>query len=386
MKVLNINPSVAALKPPPIPLVQQSAARYDGKLGPLIDLSQAVPGYATHPSLLEALKSAAGRPELLGYGDIEGETELRVAYATHVSALYQASISSSQTHITSGCNQAFSVIATALAGKGDSMLLLTPLYFNHETTLDMFGIKIKTVATQADNRFLPDIDALRMAITSDVKAIVCVTPNNPTGAIYPPLLINELFDLCAKKGIWLVLDETYRDFGPSDAAPHSLLQKKEWQDHFIGLYSFSKSLCIPGHRLGAILAGEQIIQAVTKIMDNLQICAPRPPQVAVAERLNELDAWREQNRQEILNRQKALEAVIADLPGWAIISIGSYFSYVRHPLDFSSSVEAAAYLAQQRGVVTLPGAFFGSGQMPFLRFAFANATCAELNELRGRLG
>ena len=88
----------------------------------------------------------------------------------------------------------------------------------------------------------------------------------------------EIFKLCQSRGIWLILDETYRDFLPLDQdLPHPLFSQEKWQDTLIQLYSFSKSYCLPGHRLGAITAGPEMVFQLAKIIDNIQICAPRIP-------------------------------------------------------------------------------------------------------------
>lgn len=386
MTIGPINSAIADLNAPPIPIVQNSAKAYDGRCGPLIDLSQAVPGYAAHPSLTESLNKAAGRADLLGYGRIEGEMELRRAYSAHVSRVYGSPVTPSETHITSGCNQAFVATALTVAGPGDSILLITPFYFNHATTLEMLGIQTKSVPADPDNGFFPDPDRIAAAITIDVKAVVCVTPNNPTGAIYPASLIETLYDICVANNVWLITDETYRDFLPSaQHQPHNLFARSNWRQHFISLYSFSKSFCIPGHRLGAVTAGEGLITNLAKVMDNLQICAPRPPQHAVAKGLMELSDWQQENRKEIDHRRSVLQDVIAGIPQWEIAAIGAYFSYIRHPYNDRTSTQVAEYLASKRGVVCLPGAFFGEGQEDYLRFAFANAAGDELKEMAVRL-
>ncbi|TQV69849.1 aminotransferase [Denitrobaculum tricleocarpae] len=371
---------------PPIPAVQESAQNYDGHHGPLIDLSQAVPGYPAHPLLLTHLQESARQPELLGYGKIEGEPTLRDAYAADLRQVYHADVSDAEVHITSGCNQAFVASALTVAGPGEKLLLVTPFYFNHESTLSMLGIGTKAVAAKAEDGFLPDPDLVKAAVTPDIRALVCVTPNNPTGAVYPPDLMDVLFDICVERGIWLIVDETYRDFLPGNAAqPHRLFQRPNWRNHLIGLYSFSKSFCIPGHRLGAVTAGRDIVMQIAKVMDNLQICAPRPPQCAVAKAMPQLGDWRDSNRAEIARRRDSLEKVVSGLSNWQIASIGAYFSYIRHPFEGSASVDVAARLAAERGVLCLPGAFFGEGQDAFLRLAFANAGCSELEELSVRL-
>src|SRR5436190_23057934 len=83
-----INPLLADTGTPPIPEAQAWTRRYDGARGPLLDLSQAVPGYPPHPDLLKHLASAAGQVRSAGYGAITGDSDLRETYAAHVSALY----------------------------------------------------------------------------------------------------------------------------------------------------------------------------------------------------------------------------------------------------------------------------------------------------------
>ncbi|UXN57925.1 aminotransferase [Phyllobacterium zundukense] len=386
MTVARLNPLVTRLSPPPIPAVQAWGNSYDGSLGPLIDLSQAVPGYPPHPDMLRWLGEAASSLAYTNYGAIEGETSLREAYAAHVSEVYGAEIAGGNIHITSGCNQAFICAVMAVAAAGDTVLMSDPFYFNHETTLSMLGIKTGFVACDSANGFVPTVEAVERALTPDVRALTLVTPNNPTGAIYPPERLKAIFDICQKNGIWLILDETYRDFLPEGAgAPHFLLGEKNWQNNLIQLYSFSKSFCIPGHRLGALTAGENVVDEVAKIMDNLQICAPRAAQGAVARALPALIEWRAGNRHEIDLRAKALREVMKDLGGWKLEAIGAYFAFIRHPFESRSSTKVAEHLAKKAGILSIPGEYFGAKHTQFLRFAFANADAETIQQLRSRM-
>ncbi|CAN7276735.1 aminotransferase [Pararhizobium sp. LjRoot235] len=380
------NPLIARLSPPPVPSVLAWAKAYDGSRGPLIDLSQAVPGYPPHPDMLKWLGEAAAAPAFTGYGMIEGEHVLRTAYAAHVSELYNASINAKNIHVTSGCNQAFISTVIAIAGAGDTVLMTNPFYFNQETTLAMLGIGIELVPCDASDGFLPDVDAIASSLKPGVRALALVTPNNPTGSVYPPALLRRIYDLCRANRTWLILDETYRDFlAEGSGAPHDLLTVEGWQDGVICLYSFSKSFCIPGHRLGAITAGLAVIKQVAKVMDNLQICAPRSAQAAVAKALPALDDWRADNRAEIARRAEALKQVMSKLKGWKLQAIGAYFAYIRHPYPDISSEFVAEKLAKIAGVVCLPGDYFGEGQEGYLRFAFANADLPTILKLEERL-
>jgi aspartate/methionine/tyrosine aminotransferase len=289
-------------------------------------------------------------------------------------------------HVTSGCNQAFIAAIMCVAGSGDTVLTTDPFYFNHRSSLEMLGIKPASFPCRAENGFVPAVEDVRAALHPGVKALTLVSPNNPTGAVYPQELLGQIYALCRANGTWLILDETYRDFLPNAGdAPHGLFGEADWPSHLIQLYSFSKSFCIPGHRLGAIVAGADMVSNIAKVMDNLQICATRAPQVAVARALAPLEAWRNDNRKEIARRAAALRSVMAGVDGWRVEAVGAYFAFVRHPFDGISSVTVAERLAKSLGIVTLPGIFFGEGQEAFLRFAFANADVAGIEATGARL-
>ena len=266
------------------------------------------------------------------------------------------------------------------------MLLTNPFYFNHEGTLKMFGVGVGLVNCPEECGFLPDPETLEDAITPDVRAFAIVSPNNPCGAIYPPELIEALFQVCRRKDIWLILDETYRDFlPPRSRRPHALFDHPDWDQTLISLSSFSKSFCIPGYRLGAVTTSPRMVAELVKIMDHLQICAPRVGQIAVAEALPQLDDWREENRYEIAARAAKLKEVIAHSPGWEIGAIGAYFAYIRHPFRGESSKSVAERLARVAGVITIPGGYFGPGQEDHLRVAFANASADIISLIEARL-
>ncbi|XDZ65230.1 aminotransferase [Alphaproteobacteria bacterium LSUCC0684] len=383
-----LNPAVKALTAPPVAVVQNWIAQYSGALGPLVDMSQAVPGYPPHPDLLERLGRYAADPASLGYGAIEGEDELREAYASHMSSVYAAPVAAEETLITSGCNQAFITAALTVAAPGDEVLMMRPSYFNHEATLKMMGIRTNYIDADAAQGFIPDPARISASITPATRALALVSPNNPTGAVYPADVLDAIHEICASRDIWLILDETYRDFLPDATPPHHLLAQDRpdgnWRDNVILLYSFSKAYCIPGHRLGAVTAGADIIAEMAKVMDNIQICAPRAAQRAVAPMIDALTGWRQENSRMIATRARLFRDVFEHLDGWEIASLGAYFGYVSHPGQ-GDSIKVAEDLVSRTGVLTIPGGFFGRGQERYLRFAFANAGEEAISSLPRRL-
>ncbi len=379
---LNINPLLTATTAPPIPLAKAWVQNYDGLAGPLIDLSQAVPGYPPHPELLERLGCAAASQEAAAYGDIRGDPALRTTYAAHLSALYGANIDPEDVAITAGCNEAFFVAIMALARAGDAVMLPSPWYFNHKMALDMLGIEAVALPCRPETCFVPDVDDARRLLGDRMRAIVMVTPNNPTGAIYPQKTIAAFLELCREHGIALIIDETYRDF--MSGAPHQSLASG-WAENIVQLYSFSKAYCIPGHRAGALIADRALVYEIGKILDTLQICAPRPAQLVLPWAIEALAEWRAANRAEITRRAGALEEAISELDGWSIGSIGAYFAYVTHPFKGESDSDVCARLAAEVGVLCLPGSLFGTDKQGFLRVAFANVGTADIATLAHRL-
>jgi aspartate/methionine/tyrosine aminotransferase len=365
-------------------LAQGWAKRYPGTRGPLVDLAQAVPGYPPHPDILEALAAAAASPLMAGYGAILGDQDLRDRYAAHVGQTFGAAIRPAEVAITSGCNQAFFVAALTLAKAGEAIILPTPWYFNHKMTLDMLGIEARAVPTLAEDGFVPDPDRIAAAIDERVRAVVLISPNNPTGAVYPPDTLSAIFRVCRERGVALVLDETYRDFlADAGTKPHVLFDDPDWRDTLVELYSFSKSFCIPGHRLGAVIAGEGFLAEFAKVMDCVQICAPRAGQHALAATLEPMAAWREENRREIIGRADAFRQAAGRLDGWRLDAIGAYFAFLRHPFD-AKAADVAERLAVDRGVLCLPGSYFGPGNERHLRIAFANADRTAIESLPDR--
>jgi aspartate/methionine/tyrosine aminotransferase len=381
-----LNPLVVDTGTPPIPAARAWMTHYDGAFGAPIDLSQAAPGSAPPDSLLERLAAAAGRPDVARYGPILGDEALRESYAAEVARLYGGEVGADDIAVTAGCNLAFLAAVLAVAKAGDAVLLPAPWYFNHQMTLNMLGIEARPLPCRAEDGFVPDPALAESLLDDRVRALVLVTPNNPTGAIYPDGVIARFAALAAARGIALIIDETYRDFlAPGSGRAHGLFTDPSWRERVIQLYSFSKAYAVPGHRLGAITAGPKAMAQILKVLDSFQICPARTAQSALAWAIDGLAPWRAETRATINARIAAFEAVLGACPGWAISSIGAYFAYVRHPFADVSAERVAEALATRRGVLGLPGSYFGPGQEGHLRFAFANADEAAIATLPARL-
>ncbi len=380
-----LSPRIRDTQEPPIPAVRAWAARYGGGAGPVLDLTQAVPGYPPHPDLLAKLAESAGSRATASYGPIDGEPALRAVLAADMARFYGAPITTEDVAITSGGNLAFTMAMTVLAGPGEAVMLPAPWYFNHRMALTALGIPCVPLECRAEDGFIPDPGRAE-TLMAGVRAIVLVTPNNPTGAVYPPEVIARFAELARRHDAWLVLDETYRDFlAPAQSPPHALFTDPDWRDGFIHLYSFSKAYCVPGHRVAAIASGAGFRGALMKALDTMQICAPRAAQTALAWGVEALRDWRLGNRDLMAGRAAAFRRAAAQLPGWRLDALGAYFAYLRLPQDAPDAVAMAETLAVERGLLGLPGPFFGPGQDRHLRLAFANAEESVIAQVPSRL-
>lgn len=385
---LALNPDVLGAIDPPIAEAHSwIAGRSFPPEKPLLDLAQGVPSYPPAQEISNHVAERAAFFETAQYTEIHGIPELRETLAAHVSERYHGHVAAENMLISAGCNQAFCLAIQALARAGDAVMLPVPYYFNHQMWLEIQGITPIHLPFRHDRAGVPDPEEAASLLTDKTKAIVLVSPSNPTGAVYPPAVFSQFRDLAAQRGIALIVDETYRDFLDDERGPpHNLIKEGGWDETVVQLYSFSKTFSLTGYRVGSVTASARVIDAVAKIMDTVQICTPRISQDAALYGLQHCWPWVAEKRAMLARRESALRDVFRqnDL-GYELVSAGGYFAYIRHPFEHLSAKEVARSLAEKHNVLCLPGSFFGPGQERFLRFAFANAEESDIAQLATRL-
>lgn len=386
-----LSPTLTETAAPPIMAVQGwLRGREFPADRPLLDLAQAAPADPPpEPIRQEIARAALSDASAHLYGPVLGDLALREEIAAQWSAAYGADLTSGNVAITAGCNQAFAAAVATVAEAGDAVMLPAPWYFSNKMWLDAAGID--TVALPTGDSCLPDPATAKALLTPNVKAIALISPNNPTGAVYPPDLLRRFLTLAQETGVALILDETYRDFLPADHRPHDLFDSGP-DAHFIHLYSFSKVFRLTGHRVGAMIASERRVAEAEKFLDSITICPPRLGQIAALYGLRTMMDWVAGERAELDRRRLAVTEAFASLPDWRLLGAGAYFAYVRHPWDIPSA-EIAQRLVADQSLLVLPGDMFGptraEGGDGFaeqtLRIAFANVDAAGIAEMARRL-
>ncbi len=367
---MRLNPRVVQGVASPITEVYSWLNDIDPPPASLLDVAQAVPGYAPASELTEHVAAIAHDPAMSRYGPVLGMPELRAALAADIGAAYAAEMPENHVAITAGCNQAFCLAISALAEAGDEVILVVPYYFNHDMWLRMQGIVPRYLQPGPD--FVPNAHAAADLITDRTRAMVLITPNNPTGAVTPGAELGAFADLCREHNVTLVLDETYRDFREDTAPPHRLFDRPDWSGHVVHLYSFSKVFSITGYRVGGMAASPLMLEQIDKLADCVTICPPLLSQHAALFGIRHLGGWVEKNRQVMVGRLREFRDAMANTTTrYEIAASGAYFAYLRHPFD-EPARSVAKRLLHERHLLALPGDMFGPGQEHYLRVAFAN--------------
>ncbi len=365
--------------------IAEAHAHLESRAGtrPLLDLSQAAPAYPPSARVQDRIAEVAHQADGGRYAPPPGLPSLTEAFAAELSADHNALVEAKNVLPTAGCNQAFCIITSALTEPGDEVVLAVPYYFNHDMWLKLDGVTPRYL--YASPGHTPSVDDARSLITPRTRAIVLVTPGNPTGVTIDPSDLHDYFDLAVEHDLVLIVDETYRNFRPTTSPSHSLYSRKNWRDYLVTLHSFSKDLAIPGYRVGAVVAGPEVIYEAMKVMDCIQICAPRVSQEAAVAGLAESKAWRNDQAERIAEVHEEFKAVMAQAPGgFELLSSGAFFGWVRHSFD-SSSMDVVKRLIVESDVLVIPGTAFTPTDESMLRFSFANLSKEEIVELGSRL-
>ena len=376
--------------PPPVLEVKNWLSNPDLQPSkPLIDVSQAAPTEPPPEKMLEFMANKILCDNAVNtYGPVLGLDELRESLASKWSRQYQGKVSKENVAVTSGCNQAFCASISSFTSENDEVIIPTPWYFNHHMWLQMAGVK--SIPLDTDANMNPIVEKAEALITDRTRAIVLVSPNNPSGAIYSNQLLQKFFDLCKSNQIRLIIDETYKDFHTNASQPHTLLENNKWDQVLTILYSFSKTYRMTGHRIGALLTSKENLVEIEKALDTFTVCPPQLGQYAANWGLNNLEAWAAERRTEILQRAKHFSEKFQPLSatGWSLRGCGAYFAFVEHPFEDESNILAPLILRDQ-GILLMPGTMFYPKHNPLgsrsFRIAFANIDKNKISTLLERL-
>ena len=365
-----------------IPVVGEMIKRHAGT----ISLAQGVVHYGPPQAVMQAAaRAAVDDPRVHRYGLALGIDPLLEAVGAKLQAENGVALGADRcVGVTAGSNMGFVNAVLAVADPGDEVVVLSPFYFNHEMAIEIAGCRAVVVSTDAD--YQPDVAAIDAAITGRTRAVVTISPNNPTGAVYPEPTLRAINALCRQRGIYHIADEAYEYFTYGQAAHFSAASLPDSEGHTIALYSFSKAYGMAGWRVGYMVIPAHLEESVKKIQDTNLICPPVVNQLAAAAALTVGRSW-------CLTQIRALSRV-RDLVLSELEQLGdrvrvpspqgAFYALMRVNSGVAD-MELVEALIRDFGVAVMPGSTFGAREGCYLRIAYGALDVSTVAEGMGRL-
>jgi aspartate/methionine/tyrosine aminotransferase len=343
-----------AVQSPIIPVIAELIARHPGT----ISLGQGVVHYGPPQEALDTVQHFVADAENHKYKPVHGIPALLDALSSKLSGENKIPLSdANRVVVTAGGNMGFMNAILAIADPGDEIVLQTPYYFNHEMAITIADCKPVLVPT--DENYQLRLDAIRGAITPRTRAVVTVSPNNPTGAVYPETSLRDLNDLCRERGLYHIHDEAYEYFtyGVPHFSPASIPGS---QPHTISLFSLSKAYGFASWRIGYMVIPEHLFVATKKIQDTILICPPVISQFAAVGALRAGAAFCRKQIDIIAEVREMVAHDLATLNAFCTVprADGAFYFLLRLQSRWSP-LELAEQLIRDFGVAVIPGTAFG---------------------------
>jgi alanine-synthesizing transaminase len=275
--------------------------------------------------------------------------------------------------LTSGTSEAYSLLFKLLCDPGDAVLAPRPSYplLEHLTGLD--SVSLEHYSLEFHRRWALDLDALKTALSARrlrrMRAIIAISPNNPTGSVLTPGEARELKSLAHAHGLALICDEVFADYSLADEQCTSLLDSNDVLTFALG--GLSKSVGLPQIKLGWIAVGGPAA-SVADAMERLEtICdaylsVSTPVQVATAELLKTGAQIRAQIQRRVVSNFATLVNIASAFPSCAVLPAEAGWSAVLQVPAIESEESRVLELLDKTGILVHPGYFFDFEREAFL--------------------
>lgn len=350
-----------------------------------ISLGQGVVHYGPPREAVDAMRDALGQRSTHEYGDGAGIPVLVDVIARKLAAENGIDIGrGSRIMVTAGANMAFMHAVLAITRPGDEIVLPVPFYFNHEMAVQMAGCTVVRVPT--DDRYQLKLDAIARAITPRTRAIVTISPNNPSGAVLSEASLRAVNTLCRERGLYHIADEPYEYFTYGSARHVSPGSFEHAPGHTISIYSLSKAYGYAGWRIGYMAYPEALASAMMKSQDTILINPTIVAQVGAAAALSVGRAYCDRYLREMAEIRDIVVSELSALGSLAQVPAADGAFYVLLRVDTSmDAMTVGERLVREHRVAVIPGTAFGMTDGCYFRVAFGALQKATVAEGIGRL-
>jgi aspartate/methionine/tyrosine aminotransferase len=370
-----------AVQAPIIPIVAEWIRNNPGT----ISLGQGVVSYGPPPNAAAQIARFLSDPQNNKYKPVVGIPELLELLASKLKA--ENGIQPGQGRevvVTAGGNMAFMNAVLAITDPGDEIILQTPYYFNHEMAVTMAGCRPVLVSTDDQYQLRPEVIA--HATTSRTRAVVTISPNNPTGAVYDEASLREVNRICRDRGIYHIHDEAYENFTYDGAKHFSPASIPNSESYTISLYSLSKAYGFASWRIGYMVAPQHLLESIRKIQDTILICAPVISQFAAIGALQIGRAYCDERLAPIREVRKTVLNALRELEGICTVpkADGAFYFLLRLNKQ-TDPMQLTERLIRDQRVAVIPGTAFGITDGCYLRVAYGALEKETAAEGIGRL-
>ncbi len=318
-----------------------------------------------------------------GYAPIGGQPAVRAAIAERIARRSGSPCAPENIAVTQGAQAALYCAMQCVAGDGDEVIALDPVYATYGAVVAASGATMVKVALRADLGFHPDLAAIAAAVTPRTRAILINSPHNPTGAVFDETEKRALAELCRRHDLWLISDEVYEDM--AFARPHvSVWSLTEAAGRAVVVSSLSKSHAIPGFRLGWVAGPPMFVAHVTNLLMCMAFGGPPFIQEAVLPALSRDLPEVAELREDYRRRGEAMAKLLSQAPGCAVAPPeGGMFLLLDVRQTGLSATAFAEGLLEVWGVAVLPCDAFGANVAGHLRISLTLPDAALLDAGRG---
>lgn len=362
---MHIGQTISAVQTPIIPVVGEWTRNTPGTLS----LGQGMVSYPPPVAALQAISHFGSKPADHLYGSPLGQPRLLELIEDKLHSENNMDCKNGyRIMVTAGSNMAFLNVLLTIADPGDEIILPLPYYFNQEMAVRMLNCTPVPVPT--DTHYQLDLDALRAAITHKTRAIVTVSPNNPSGAVYPEAALRAVNQLCKEHGLYHISDEAYEYFTYGEARHFSPGSISGAQQQTISLYSLSKAYGFASWRIGYMVIPEALLPSLLKVQDTNLICPPLITQYAAIGALATGSSYCKTRLQELTKSRAQITAQLQALSGVNIVATEGAF-YLLLKLDTEKNdLELVKSLISEFKVAVIPGCAFGLHDGCYLRVSY----------------
>jgi aspartate aminotransferase len=326
------------------------------------------PDLQTAPAFLSSARQEEG--SVLAYGPSAGLYPLRQAFAAYYQRL-GLSVEERHVLVTTGGSEALAFAFAAAADAGGEILTPEPCYPNYRGFATLAGVALVPLPTSIDASFaLPSPEQFEAALTPRTRALLLCNPSNPTGAVYPPAVLEQLVAIARRRGLFLIADEVYREFVYDGLRPTSILSIPGSEDVAVVVDSTSKRFSACGARVGCLVSRHAGLLDATLRFAQARLSSPVLEQRGALAALAGIEAYVSRSVGEYARRRDVALEQLGRIPGvFAPAPKGAFYLMARLPVR-SSDAFCEWLLAEFRSdgetVMLAPGSGFyaspGRGQ------------------------